>query len=212
MRIALLLPSLLLACNTAPADEAAPATSADLSEAATIYKDMDNNGVDDVLQSFVIGSYEGNAAVIVDPGMKSPEGMASDQDAEFRGYGSGMYVEYENDTPEDNAWSDGFFPAVEVTDNDSGELVGYGNIGWRPGSYEVGMANVGASIGELDDWWLLQLGVSSSVDNLDYLVLHLDGVAGGCERESWHLAFTVWQDGSVSPIGYSIAPEDPNCY
>ena len=154
----------------------------------------------------MVGNDEsGNVLVIIDPAQKSPLGSSTGQHPEFWGYGSGEYSDDEGFVP--------FFPAVEAYNGETGDFLGYGNTGFRCDAvYEMSMAEGEAEIGELDLWWLLGEGVSASKDVTEYLVEHLDGVANGCDRRSVHLAMRVWDDCSVEPLGYSIAPEDPNCY
>lgn len=189
--------SLLTGCGTVE-----PVSEGDV---IAVDNDIDGNGVPDAEQSFVVGNDEsGNVLVIIDPAQKSPLGSSTGQHPMFWGYGSGEYSSDEDFVP--------FFPAVEAY-NATGDFIGYGNTGFRCGAvYEMSMAESEVELGELDLWWLLGEGVSASKDVTAYLVEHLDGVANGCDRRSVHLAMRVWDDCSVEPLGYSIAPEDPNCY
>lgn len=191
---------LLAACGDA---EPRDVTGEELSDFVTYETDIDGNDIDDLEQSMVIGgSEEFGAVFFVESGPKLPGGTASGQKLNLVGFGGGEYSSVENN------WADPFIGMSEVLLD--GELAWYGVGGLRPGVYEVSCATESAELGTLDDWCLLGEDMAEG-DEREFLITVTDGDET-CPRQSVHAGFQVWEDYTVTALGYRISDPDPTCY
>lgn len=190
-------------CGTVELEEPA-ASGADLEAVVSINPDLDGNGYDDALQSFVVAwTEEFGAVLFAKPGAQLPGGTADGQDLALYGYGNELYSNAEN------GWETEFFPMVPVYSAVDGALIWYGAGGLREGNYEVNCGMDTTDIGLLDGW-CLPGAQETAADVHDILMTVKDGQEG-CWREVTRWAFEV-QDGWVDPLVTRLSDPDPNCY
>jgi hypothetical protein len=198
----LLLATTLAACGTIQPNATVGVSADDLSDFASYEADIDGNGVVDIgNQSFVAGPLDGNAALLIEPGPKLPNGTAAGQSLESKGFGSGLYSDTEN------GWIDGWFTFTDVSVDGEFTWIGIGGI--RPGAYEMTCASPDAELYSLDGWCLPEMGMKAG-DDRRYLIHVTDGTAD-CPRQSYHFGFEVWEDGTVTPLNGRISPVDETC-